>query len=209
MDELILFLTKHHIDISLYGVGQAKTVEQLFKEIKEGETYLQLIDDRLHRCIEIVNIILYDDLSDRYLREKEQQFHPINGRNEYFRSRNSFIAEKMKGGENVNDAINRGLKEEINIDGKFGYSLTTVVEFDFSVSYPGLMTKYVVNNVVIKINVKDYPTINHDSFKITEYLDEKPRLTTTWEWQPLRSFYDQITPSIRYAISNQIRKYST
>lgn len=70
-ESLNVWLIEHGIDTSVWGVGVAKSVEDLWTEILQGES--QLESAPLLRLVQVVNVIIR--CGDRILVEVEQQFN--------------------------------------------------------------------------------------------------------------------------------------
>jgi hypothetical protein len=105
--ELKTWLESKGIDLAVWGMGGAKTVENLWAELAEGESQIQ--DDPPERQVQIVNIMIR--AGDRLLVEGEQEF----GANQS-RFRGKPPAEKLKPGEDPVEAAVRCLHEEMEVD---------------------------------------------------------------------------------------------
>lgn len=179
--QLKTLLEANNIDISLYGKGEAKTLQQLFNEIQNKETTLLTENDTLKRQVRVLLIELQRE-DGKILREVRQYWHPTPEREAYTRERNCLIAEKLYNGEDADSkAINRALSEELGLPGLTltGCLLEQKVEERYSQSYPGLCSCYVTYHVKA-LAPKAIPTVE---FTNTEYYDDKtPRVTSTWSW---------------------------
>ncbi len=140
------WLVSQDIDISRWGVGPTKTVENLWDEIVNGETYLQ--DNPPLRIIQVVQVIIRD--GNRILLEAEQELD-----NQQRRSRNFPPSEKMKPGETYTGTATRCLQEEL---GAAPHDITIVQSTHRqrkivrdSPSYPGLDTQYIFHAVEAKV----------------------------------------------------------
>ncbi len=174
-------LDSNGINTSLYGEGCAKSLQQLFNEIRLGESVLMTKDGKLTRNIHIMTIYLFN--KNKVLIEWEQKFHPTRDREEFTRSRYISLAEKYYPHENKENVLTRALKEELGIDynHKGILNITECNEIRNSNSYPELETHYHCVSVFIDTEIS---SINiPDDFVYTEYFDNgDPRLTTTWKW---------------------------
>ena len=193
VEELRRIMENCGINTSMYGQGQAKSIDQLFKEIEEKESCLYIVPNRkLIRGVSVIIIILRRS-DGRYLREYKQFFHKTSNRDEYTRKRKSFVAEKRMAGERVDDAVKRALGEELELNE--GDAILTshhrCVEERESMSYPNLTTSYDTMYVLMDLKEKVKPIAEQDCFDITEYFnDGSPRLTTTWKWMDKKEFFD-------------------
>jgi ADP-ribose pyrophosphatase YjhB (NUDIX family) len=127
-------------------VGGAKTVENLWAELVEGES--QLLDDPLQRQVRIVNVMIRD--RQRLLVEGKQEF----GANQ-FRYRGQPPAEKLKPGESPVEAAIRCLQEEMEVTPNRVQVLAWTKEPEQilldSPSYPGLTTSYMRYEVEARV----------------------------------------------------------
>lgn len=165
------------IDASLWGTGQAKSIEHLQKEIDDGETVLEKNNEGiLVRKVAVGNVDIYyvsPDGKKYRLKEDRQVFK--DGR-ERKRDRDGSIFEKMKPDENPTEAMARGIKEELGIEGEINLTETeTREEMEHSPSYPGLQTQYVI--------YKFETTINHEQFRKEGYVEEQKDKSTYFVWE--------------------------
>jgi hypothetical protein len=109
LDQLKAWLAARDIDASHWGRGAAKTIEDLWQEILNGETLLQDVPPL--RIIPVARIIIRK--GNKILIEVEQEFEDNR-----VRSRNFPPSEKLKRDETYIDAAKRCLKEELGIDSK-------------------------------------------------------------------------------------------
>lgn len=150
LDDLKRWLTSQGIDISYWGEKSAKSVEDLWIELADGETYLQ--NNPPLRAISVAQVIIRR--GDEVLIEAEQEF-----KDKRRRCRDIPPSEKIKQGENYLDAIFRCLREELHIDLDHVEILPSTYHQEFSVrtspSYPGLRTQY--NFHIIEARVGELP----------------------------------------------------
>lgn len=139
------------IDITSWGVGKAKTVNDLFGEIVEGESHLRIDDDGLHRIIEVAKLHISQALyAERGCLVEVSESLP-DGR---VISRNEYPSETLKKGETSQQAVMRGIWEELQVgkDGIYSVEMTPpVVESRPSKSYPGFSCKYVLHHAKIEL----------------------------------------------------------
>lgn len=165
-----------HIDFSQWGTGPAKTVENLWDEIINGETYLQ--DNPPLRIIQVVQVFIRR--GNLILIEAEQEFGHGGTR-----SRNLPPSEKIKPGETYLEAAIRCLQEElgavpqdITVDPSTYRQTQTIKD---SPSYPGLATEYVLH--MVEARVKGLPRTDFWTTNAA-YTSGDPISRQHWVWQP-------------------------
>ncbi len=148
-------LEKHGISTENWGVGKAKTLEHLVKEVLAGETHLVESGNELLRRVEFVHVEVYfsKDGVTFQLIEDRQEFS--DGRTR--RRGLSGVSEKMSPNENVMNAITRALREEL------GVTHSTDIEYigreDETIdspSYPGLKTEYKKHEGSVNLSERDF-----------------------------------------------------
>ncbi|NJN97942.1 MAG: NUDIX domain-containing protein [Anaerolineales bacterium] len=175
--ELEAWLTANGIDTSCWGTGGAKTVENLWSELAEGESELHA--DPPRRQVRIVSVTICR--GRRTLVEVGQAF----GENQY-RYRDMPPTEKMKPGEQPVEAAVRCLQEELEADPNRVKILSAAAEpeqtMQDSQSYPGLTTYYVRYYVEAKV-----AGLPRQSFSTMEaaHDDGDPVKSHQWRWKPL------------------------
>lgn len=146
INQLNEWLTSKGIDTTQWGQGDAKSVENLWAEIGQGESQLQ--DEPPLRVVRMVNLIIRD--GPRILLEAEQEF----GENQQ-RYRGHPPAEKIKPGESQVEAALRCLSEELQVTPDrveiLAWSEKPEQVRQESPSYPGLPTNYVRYEVEAKV----------------------------------------------------------
>lgn len=167
------WLADHHIDTTAWGVGDAKTVVDLWHEVVNGDCCLQ--DDPPLRRLSVVQILIRR--GSHILIEVEQEFH--SGQR---RSRHLLPAEKIRLGEDYREAALRGLHEELGVTADAVTLLSpykrlkTVVD---SPSYPGLPTQYVFH--LVEAAVIGLP---ETEFWRDNLAQDDPVKRQRWAWQP-------------------------
>lgn len=169
------WLNSQDINTAAWGLGEAKTVENLWAEIVEGETQLQ--DNPPLRVVQIVNVIIRR--GDYLLVEAAQEFGDHQQRR-----RDLPPAEKLKPGENPVDGAIRCLQEELQVGPAYVEVLAAPPEAESvireSPSYPGLPTQYRLYRVEVKVTglpEADFSTSEspHD--------DGDPVRSHHWRWE--------------------------
>ena len=145
--ELASLFQRYGVDMSAYGVGKAKTLDQLLQEINAGESSLVVENGELIRIVNIISVDVYFERvpGERLrLRMEYQQFS--DGRTRVRENDFGAVSGKMKPNESVEDAIARELGEEIKA---CEYQLegiqTPIVNTRTSPSYPGISSRYTEN----------------------------------------------------------------
>lgn len=179
-------LKEFNIDTSEWGkVG--KPVSTLLDEITHTDCYLEVVDNKLERFVDVVRIRCYH--KNQQLYEEKQEFHERV--KDKFRMRDlDHVGEKMKRNENPLVAAVRGLKEELQVI-VYGTQLTHDSALDFTEtynptpSYVGLHSNYRYFNYSITFDEYQY---NPDGYK-----EISPVKTTYFVWRNIME-HDQILP---------------
>ena len=167
------------IDTSVWGTGQAKTLAHLQKEIESGETILiKGKEGELLRKVVVGGAdVFYVSPEGKKYRLKEDRQVFKDGR-ERRRDLGQAVSEKMKPDENPNDAIIRGIREELGIGGEIILTETATDEqLLTSPSYPGLQSQY--------IRHKFEAILNQKQFKQNGYVEEQPDKSTYFIWEEI------------------------
>lgn len=179
MEQLKCTLEKAGIDITRWGIGQAKTLAHLKKEIENGETFL--VSDEAGKLIRTVVVggadIFYQSPDGKkfHLREDRQVFN--DGR---MRQRNlsQSVSEKIKPGEDPDTAVIRGIQEELGIEGEIvSIRVGTDDQIIESPSYPGLQSQYVIHRYQV--------TLTEKQFDPRGYVENQPDKNTYFVWEKL------------------------
>lgn len=165
------------IPLIKWGLGGAKSVDQLLKEIHEGEANLVIgADGKLIREIIVgcADVYFNSDAGSRYYLEEVSQVFK-DGRS---RTRNLLhsMAEKMRSDEDPVEVMIRGVKEELGIAGDLNLEIgQTREELRASPSYPGLLTRYTMHSFII--------TLTNQQYNPEGYVETKPEMTTYFKWK--------------------------
>ncbi len=172
--ELEGWLVSKNIDISRWAHDQAKSVNDLWKEICAGECKFE--DNPPLRLVGVVRLIIKN--KGNILIETQQQLR--DGR---MRPRYRPPSEKMKNGETWLDTAERCIheelcsyKESVNI---FKDTLAYSTEENDSQSYPGLRSKYSYHDVEANI-----PSLPISDFTTTEINKNNTTIVHYWSWTP-------------------------
>lgn len=165
------------IDVSAWGKGEAKTLEHLLREVESGETTL-VTDEHggLLRKVVVGGADVYHVSFDgkKYrLKEEKQVFK--DGR-ERRRSLGHAVSEKMKPDENPYEAMIRGIREELGIEGEL-----TLIEIGVdepipqTPSYPGLQSQYIRHKFEV--------LLDESQFRPEGYIEEQQDKSTYFVWE--------------------------
>jgi ADP-ribose pyrophosphatase YjhB (NUDIX family) len=138
---LARWLDENGIDTDSWGVGETKSVANLWDELMNGDCRLQAAPPL--RLLEVAQIIIRR--GEQILIEVEQEFH--NGQR---RMRHLLPAEKMQAGEDYRMAALRGLQEELGVAEANVVLLPHYKRLQTTIdspSYPGLRTQYIFHQV--------------------------------------------------------------
>lgn len=177
--ELTAILQQSGIDTSLWGVGRAKTLRHLQKEIEEGEIVLtHNTEGKLVRKLIVgeadICCILPDGKKYR-LKEERQVF---TGGRERRRNLPYAVSGKVKVNENLEDALVREVKEELGIEGEvLLVKKGNREETRDSESYPGLKSEYNIHTFEL--------TLTPEQFRKEGYKEVQQDKTTYFVWEEM------------------------
>jgi hypothetical protein len=144
--DLQQWLNANGVDTSLWGEGNAKTVDNLWDEWVSGE--ITLGERPLLRQVNVVQILIRR--GKQMLLEAEQELD--DGQRRF---RNQPPSEKMKPGESYTAAAMRCLQEELGLFANNVTFLTDAYEqmqrVSDSLSYPGLKTQYTFHMIEAQV----------------------------------------------------------
>jgi ADP-ribose pyrophosphatase YjhB (NUDIX family) len=177
------WLIAQGLDLSAWGHGAAKDAAALWTELREGDA--RLVGPPPLRLVEVVEVLVahpaaHHTPQPRYLIEAEQELG--DGRR---RQRNLLPSEKLKPGEDCQQAAIRCLQEELGVapqDVEIIPGSQQVIQRTLdSPSYPGLPTRYTVHTVAAR--VQGLPA---ESFWTSEATSNPhdPVKRHSWVWQP-------------------------
>lgn len=169
------WLAEQGIDTKKWGVANAKSVKDLWHELKEGDSCLQT--DPPLRHVHVAQIIVRRE--QYVLIETIQEFG--TGRQRF---RNQPPSEKMKRGETFSEAAVRCLYEELGTSIShviFDQSTYSEIETTTdSLSYPGLPTKYTFHRIEAIIHGLPKSGFWRDN---VSFLEGDPIKRHFWAWQ--------------------------
>ena len=183
--ELTKILTDHKIDLNLWGVGSAKTLDHLLKEVTEGETNLVVEDGKLVRKVRVMHVDVYARFDDEHhvrtfrLVETKQVFK--DGRTRIRKDMKYSISEKMLPAENPKAAALRALSEELGVTDVITMEPIKEegLETKESSSYPGLWTTFESYVTTVKIN-----------YNFHGFIERQPDKSTYFDWVLVPQYTD-------------------
>jgi hypothetical protein len=142
-DEIRSKLEKHGLDVSLYGVDKARSLEQIANEVQRGECYLMEGEGKILRVVDLVLVRLAEP-GGRVLVEVKH-VHPDGTELKTER----FPATKRRPGDNVWRTARRMIEQRVQLKDtpsehihiRLGVEELTEEE-STSPSYPGLLSVY-------------------------------------------------------------------
>lgn len=181
VERLADLLVTTGVDISTWGTGGAKTVAQLLKEMREGESQVTFHPEAgVHRAVRIAWVdVLYLDLQGNIFQLVEDRQEYRDGRHRK-RQLPSSLGEKFKPGENPDDAAVRALHEELGVSTfKSLHEIGQEQELYVPDSYPGLATNYETYSFVAML---DDASFNPDG-----YIELQADKTNYYTWEKVRT----------------------
>lgn len=164
-------LREYNIDTTNWKHDRGnKTIEELYIEIGEGESILEIIEGKLVRLLQVSSMEVKFKLGDKYFQLVEDKQIFLSGVER--RRELTTITEKIKKNETPLQAGYRGLEEEINL--KLEKDLTFIGETfceKISPSYPNLITRYQFYNFQIVLGEEDIKKV-----RFFEYIEEEKLL---------------------------------
>ncbi len=179
VENLRLWLLTLSFDLESWNRGQAKSVSQLFDEINNGESRIQLNPPL--RVVNVVQVLVSRD--GKYLLELEQELD-----DKRIRKRNIPPSEKMKPGEDCLDAARRCILEELQVLDRdieiLSDDCKVIYRYRNSRSYPGLRTKYCIYRV--KVYLKNLPAEGFWTEEKTHHSGKEFIRRFYWGWGNLK-----------------------
>jgi hypothetical protein len=177
--DLADILTKYDIDHQQWGQGTAKSLSQLFEEIKARESRLVAPENGsvLGRILGVAAVNITTNVTGTPLRLVEERQVFRNG-GERQRQLAASVSEKIIDDEAPEAAAIRGIKEELGV--AYGGLLTRsdekLIIRESSESYPGLLSIYRTHTFAA--------TFSEQEYRPDGYAEVQPDRTTYFSWQP-------------------------
>ena len=174
--ELSVLLISKGVPTEQWGRGKAKNLSDLFEEIRDGESKLEMIAGALTRHLEACAINVFADIGGSRKRLVELKQILSDGR-ERVRNLDTSLGEKLRPGEAPNSAARRALREELGIDveAEFVSQLSLTRGPQESESFPGLPSVYVFHRFDILLP-NAYVAVNG-------YVIKEKNKTVHYGWQ--------------------------
>lgn len=163
VDSFKQMLKDHRINPDLFGIGKAKSLQQLAGEVQSGACRLMLDATDYKKLVRVVDVVVFRLLSpgtskSRLLIETEECFP--DGRK---RETNRLPGTKKEPHENAKQTAERILEEMLNINkAAIQFDLSSVVRYEEEIespSYPGVRTVYRKEIVLATIVSTDTETL--------------------------------------------------
>lgn len=169
LEQLKKLLWEEGIDTSQWSHQKGnKTVEDLWREISMGESYLKLVEGKLTRLLRVSAVEVIFTLGKRRFQLVEDKQIFLNSGIVRQRDLN-VITEKIRGRENPLSAAYRGLMEEVNLQ------LTAPLNFlgetywqKISPSYPHLSSLYQVFHYQAILGERELVTVRFSEYRQEE-----------------------------------------
>ena len=177
-EELHNILKEFNIDLSVWETGSYKSVEHLWNEIKEEECIIYNDNTKLKREVNFVGAKIMYKIGDTKYHLKEEKAIFKDGRE---RIRNIWysMAEKFKFNEDPQEALIRGMKEELDIN--ILENQTTFynkVYFPSDEDYPGLKSFHTGYSYII--------TLNENQYKPEGYIEHQADKDIYFVWEEVK-----------------------
>jgi len=179
IEELERILHESGVSTEGWGTEEAKTIELLLEEVNSGETILEKVGGVLIRKTRVARSRIYylegDDAVHRL--SEDRQVFKSDGRTRSKKFEQA-VGEKIRINEDPDEAMIRGIHEELAIDGEIDFRPKGIhFEKGPSYSYPGLTTEQ---------TMYDFEAIlNDNQYNPNGYIEEGETLTTYFIWKEI------------------------
>lgn len=172
-------LNSYEIDTSNWGTGNAKTIEHLLSEMINNEATLVISEDgKLLKKTEVARASVYYNNIDNgklYRLVEDRQIFK-DGRERRRNSKSRAVFEKMQPNEIPEQAMLRGIREELGVLGDITLTYIKTGEYyGDSISYPGLQSE--------KILYTFEAIFSKEQFNPDGYIEVQPDKTTYFVWK--------------------------
>ncbi|MDX9970364.1 MAG: hypothetical protein RBS56_00450 [Candidatus Gracilibacteria bacterium] len=167
------------INTDSWGIGKAKSLEDLHKEIENGKSSLIIsANGEILRKVEVAKIDLFFNSPDgkKYKLIEDKRVYP-DGR-EKFRDTSHSVSKKINKIQTPHSAIKEALLKKLGLKGDLTLKENGVIEdTNMSPSYPGLRSVYIFYLFSADLNPND--------FKSNGYTEKHPEGVTIYTWKEI------------------------
>jgi len=198
-DTFIQILQKHAVDLTKFGKGAAKTLDQFYDAVvQEEKCYLQVQEGVLKRFVELVRISIR--IRDDNGKLKELRIQSEKNSDGSRRERNQPLAMVMRVGQagNWQQAVSDCFMSKFELSEQAVQSCLVVAKdaYSYEENYalsdriPGIMTTYKTHNVSVVI--KDRKRKELDKIGLPDGKDFKTQNgATSWTWASVTNFQEE------------------
>jgi hypothetical protein len=185
-EQLSSLLEKHGLPLESWSQGDSKAVEQLYAEVKAGETRLLKTNGRIERHVALVS------LEVRYKSTAGEQLCLYEDRQEFGDGRvrcrelgvEGGVSEKIIANEDPKLACVRAIREELGFTPKASPAFVgTRHEQRLSSSYPGLHSHYTIHDFIIELSDSEYKPQGYVEHSETLVSSGQISLNTFFRWR--------------------------
>ena len=158
---------------------KTKTIADLMKEIEEGSCRLEEVGGEWIRMVEVVSVgVFYRDEQTGEVLELYEAGQMFADGDVRVRDMSKAMNEKMEPGESVKQAIKRGVRSELGIEGDLAVELDGMREEEkASPSYPELKSIYRFHEANLRLT--------SDQFNPEGYIEPQENKVTYFVWRRL------------------------
>jgi hypothetical protein len=178
VDDLVLLLGDYYIDYKLWR----KDVEDLFEELKLGESSLLLFDGELRRNVKSVFVGVTSPDGKLRLVEDRQVFH--DGRKDVIRGVKG-VFEKQEAGESSEEAAIRGLKQELFTGIEIDDSQLVLIPNDNLTDLVSVVTSAYEGLKTINDTTRYDVLLPQNLYLVEGYKEVQKKKTTYFVWEPI------------------------
>mmetsp|Transcript_11411 Transcript_11411/g.26370 ORF Transcript_11411/g.26370 Transcript_11411/m.26370 type:complete len:1312 (+) Transcript_11411:74-4009(+) len=203
-DDFRDLLDRYDVDVSAFGQGSAKSIEDMYQEtVINKKSILTEVDGKLERRMELVriNLVAKDAVGqDRMLRMATEIME--DGR---MRTRNQKLAHPVLTPKSWKQAMRECFEQKLKLNEQMqGDCLNMDMEWvktesTSSPSYPGIDTKYFTHEVRVRVNDTSQSALSAIGLPgMKNFTTSDGNLRWTWTWTPVgeQSTYEDILSSL-------------
>lgn len=188
-------LIQHGIDISKWGQGKAKTVGELFNEVRQNESELRVNNGVLERHLWPVGMnVRYQDNGKRLLLRERAQIFLKDGKEDLTRIKKrgldampTSLGGKAMRGEDPVEAGMREFVEELGVPPEVEVKVSNVSKLNpkrkHSDTFPGLLCVYNETHLDIEMPLTAYAangTVKNEQVPDAAYVEHQPNRKNTY-----------------------------